>query len=135
MNPEARQLRVQALGHVVLYVREIEASVHFYRDILGLKETGRGKNGRMAFFSAGAQHHDLAVQALGPDAPRPPKGSTGLYHVALKVGNSREELSAARAWILEQGLTVFGETAQSFSVRDPDGHEVELYVDLIGEGG
>jgi catechol-2,3-dioxygenase len=129
MSNEARQLTIKALGHVVLYVRDAEASVAFYRDLLGLKETGRGKSGQMVFFSAGVQHHDLAVRALGCDAPRPPEGSTGLYHIAFNIGESQEELGAARAWVTNHGLTVFGETSRSFSVSDPDGHEIELYVE------
>jgi hypothetical protein len=36
----------------------------------------------------------------------------------------------ARRQIEAHGLAPFGETDASFSVRDPDGHEIELYVDL-----
>lgn len=126
-------IRIQELGHVVLFVRDLEASARFYRDILGLRETGRGKGGRIAFFSAGRHHHDLACQLVGPDAPEPARGAPGLYHIAFKVGSSLEELVAARAWLERHGLPVFGEwaggTSRSISTRDPDGHEIELYVE------
>ena len=55
-------MRVTELGHVSLFVRDLDASVEFYRDLLGLRETGRGKGGRMAFLSAGAHHHDVSLE-------------------------------------------------------------------------
>jgi catechol-2,3-dioxygenase len=56
----------------------------------------------------------------------------GLYHIAFDVGASLEELADVRREVEARGLVPFGETERSFSVRDPDGHEVELYVDLDG---
>lgn len=127
-------IRVQELGHVVLFVRDLEASARFYRDILGLRETGRGKGGRIAFFSAGRRHHDLACQAVGADAPEPVMGAPGLYHIAFKIGSTLAKLEAARAWLEGRGLPVFGDAREdrrrSLSTRDPDGHEIELYVEL-----
>lgn len=131
----AGALVVRELGHVSLFVRDLEATRRFYRDVLGLTETGTGKDGRIAFFSAGVHHHDLSCEVARAPGPGPqPKGVPGLYHVAFAVGGSRDELAAARRWVEAHGLTPFGETANSFSVRDPDGHEVELYVDLDAPG-
>src|SRR3989304_3879403 len=59
-------LKVEALGHVSLFVKDLEASIRFYRDVLGLKDVGRGKNGRIAVFSAGR-----------PPPPRPGGGGRG----------------------------------------------------------
>jgi catechol 2,3-dioxygenase-like lactoylglutathione lyase family enzyme len=55
-------LRVRELGHVSLFVRDLDATRGFYRDILGLTETGTGKNGRIVFFSAGRHHHDVSCE-------------------------------------------------------------------------
>jgi len=127
-------LRVKELGHVTLFVRELEASVRFYRDVLGLKDVGRSKGGRLAFFSAGPHHHDLAIEVARTEAPRPPKGAPGLYHIAFQVGTTLDELATARRWVEAHGLQPFGEMegreSASFSIQDPDGHEIELYVDL-----
>jgi catechol-2,3-dioxygenase len=54
----------------------------------------------------------------------------GLYHIAFDVGRTLDDLAAARRCAEREGLTPFGETATSFSLRDPDGHEIELYVTL-----
>jgi len=127
-------LKVRELGHVSLFVRDLEATRRFYRDLLGLAETGTGKGGRIVFFSAGVHHHDVSCElarAEGPGAQ--PKGVPGLYHIAFDVGSSLAELGAARRWVEAHGLTPFGETPSSLCVRDPDGHEIELYVDVAPE--
>ncbi len=91
-----------------------------YRDVLGLKETGIGKGGRIAFFSAGVHHHDVSCEVARAPGPGPqPKGVPGLYHIAFAVGDSPEDLQAVRRWMEAHGLTPFGETETSFSVRDP----------------
>ena len=124
-------LTVAELGHVSLFVRDLEATRRFYRDILGLKETGVGKGGRIVFFSAGVHHHDVSCELARAEGPGPqPKGVPGLYHIAFAVGSSLDDLGRARRWVEAHGLARFGEASNSFCVRDPDGHEIELYVDL-----
>ena len=126
-------LRIQELGHVSLFVRDLEASIRFYRDILGLQDVGRGKNGRIAFFTTGQHHHDLSIEAARAEGPARAKGEPGLYHIAFQVGSTLEALEEARRWVEAHGLAPFGEVngqeSASFSIRDPDRHEIELYVD------
>jgi len=123
-------MKIRALGHVSLFVRDLEATRRFYRDLLGLTETGTGKDGRIVFFSTGARHHDLSCELARAAGPGPqPKGVPGLYHVAFEVGETGDDLAAARRDVEARGLTPFGEYANGFCVRDPDGHEVELYVE------
>ncbi|MEK7700668.1 MAG: VOC family protein [candidate division NC10 bacterium] len=129
MEAPSAGLKIRELGHVSLFVRDIEATRRFYHDTLGLAETGTGKSGRIVFFSAGTHHHDLSCELARAEGPAPqPKGVPGLYHIAFDVGTSPADLQAARRWVEARGLTPFGETSSSFSVRDPDGNEVELYV-------
>lgn len=129
MVPYPLVLRVRELGHVSLFVRDLEAARRFYGGVLGLTETGTAKNGRIVFFSAGRHHHDLSCELARAEGPGPPpRGVPGLYHIAFEVGESLDDLAAARREVAGHGLTPFGETARSFSVRDPDGHEIELYV-------
>ncbi len=125
-------MRVTELGHISLFVRDLESSVSFYRDILGLSETGRGKGGRIVFLSTGAHHHDVSLELARVDAQPLPAGAPGLYHVAFCAGGSREALEAARRDAERAGLQPFGEAdgaTPCFCVKDPDGHTVELYVD------
>jgi len=123
-------MKVRELGHVSLFVRDLDAARRFYRDVLGLQETGTAKGGRIVFFSAGRHHHDVSCEVARAEGPGPqPKGVPGLYHIAFDVGTSAEDLAGARRHVEAHGLAPFGETPTSISIRDPDGNEIELYVD------
>jgi catechol 2,3-dioxygenase len=126
-------IRIQRVGHVVLNVRDLERAVAFYRGVLGLREVGRYR-GKMAFFSAtGENHHDLAVLEVGSDAPSPGQNAVGLCHVALKIGDSLDTLRAAKAQLEAAGVKILRlenhKVSQSVYLADPDGNELELYVD------
>jgi catechol 2,3-dioxygenase len=131
-------MQVAELGHVSLFVRDLDAAVAFYRDLLGLREAGRAKDGRIAFLSAGVHHHDVSLEVARTDRAIPPKGAPGLYHIAFRVGRTPEDLQAARAECVASNLVPFGEQPDGrtpcFCVRDPDGHEVELYVEVSPPG-
>jgi catechol 2,3-dioxygenase len=99
-------MNVHGVGHVVLKVRDLDRAAAFYAGVLGLKEVGR-LGDRMVFFSAtGRNHHDLACLAVGPDAPTPPANAVGLYHVALKVGDTLEELREAKVLLDRHGVAI-----------------------------
>lgn len=125
-------MHIQALGHVVLKVRNLEHSIQFYRDILGMKEVARYR-GAMVFFSFGSNHHDLALLQLGDHASQPEPTDIGLYHVAFKVGDSLDELRACKAHLEQHGVAILGTSdhnvSQSLYIQDPDGIDIELYVD------
>lgn len=128
-------INVTNVGHVVLKVRDLERSVQFYRDVLGLKDVARGTFGRpMAFFSAtGENHHDIGLFEVGPDAAPSDENHVGLYHVALRIGHSLEELRAAKAHLEANGVEELRlrdhTVSQSIYLNDPDGNGLELYVD------
>lgn len=125
-------INVQGVGHVVLKVRSLERAVRFYGDVLGLKEVGR-LGTKMAFFSAGSNHHDLAVLEVGAGAALPERGAVGLYHVALKIGDDLEALRAAKAHLDAHGVEILAlrehRVSQSIYLNDPDGNGLELFVD------
>jgi catechol 2,3-dioxygenase len=87
----------------------------------------------MAFFSTGDNHHDVAVMEMGAEAPAPPAEATGLYHVALRIGTTLDELRAAADHLRAHGISRQRlrdhAVSQSIYVDDPDGNMVELYVD------
>jgi catechol 2,3-dioxygenase len=126
-------MKAHYLGHVVFYVKDLERSLNFYRDLLGFKEVGRIFNGAAAALTSGRTHHELLLIQVG-DAPGPATGSRrGLYHIGIKVGDSLDELRKAKRELENAGIAIDGMSdhtvSQSLYVRDPDGNEVELYVD------
>jgi catechol 2,3-dioxygenase len=126
-------MKAHYLGHVVFYVKDLERSLAFYRDLLGFKEVGRVFNGAAAALTSGRTHHELLLIQVG-DAPSTPTGRRlGLYHIGIKIGDSLDELRAAKKELERAGVTIGGMSdhtvSQSLYLRDPDGNEVELYVD------
>ena len=126
-------MKAHYLGHVVFYVKDLEHSLAFYRDLLGFKEVGRIFNGGAAALTSGRTHHELLLIEVG-DAPAPPSGRRrGLYHIGIKVGDDLNDLRRAKRELEEAGVSIDGMSdhtvSQSLYLRDPDGNEVELYVD------
>ena len=131
---------VQELGHLVLYVHDVQRSAAFYRDVLGwrqiIPEPGETPAG-IAAFSGGRTHHELLLIEVGPDAQAIPDGRrVGLYHFGLKVGDSDDDLRAALRQVEAAGVLVLGASdhrvTHSLYITDPDGNEIELYVDVPG---
>ena len=137
-------MEVKELGHLVLYVRDLERSARFYRDVLGWRQLVDG--GRRSAAVPGGRLR----RALGPDPPRaaadrgraatPPRQPAGrrvgLYHFGLKVGDTDDELREALDRLHETGTPVLGASdhtvTHSLYIADPDGNEIELYIDVPG---
>ncbi|MGI8492895.1 MAG: VOC family protein [Acidimicrobiales bacterium] len=129
---------VKELGHVVLYVRDLERSAGFYRDVLGFPQVFSGGRGFPAVaFSSGRTHHELLLIEVGADAAPVPGGlRVGLYHIGLKVGDTDDELRGMRARLEDAGVPIVGASdhtvTHSLYILDPDGNELELYIDVAG---
>jgi catechol 2,3-dioxygenase len=136
-------MEVKELGHLVLYVRDLERSAHFYRDVLGwrqiMPQPGEPAPFPAAAFSApgGRTHHELLLIEVGPDAaPQPAGRRVGLYHFGLKIGDDDDQLREALTQLQAEGVKVVGASdhtvTHSLYIEDPDGNEIELYVDVPG---
>ena len=127
-------MEVKELGHVVLWVGDLEHSQHFYKDVLGWRQAAR-LGDRGAMFSSGRTHHELLLLEVGPDAAPIPAGRrVGMYHFALKIGESDEELREALRKLEAEEVPVVGKSdhtvTHSLYILDPGGNEVELYIDV-----
>lgn len=120
---------VARLNHAVLFVRDLDRSVDFYRKAFGFEEIAR-EGGRMAFMrAAGSEnHHDLGLAEVGANAPQPPRGSTGLYHLAWEVPTIEALAGAAAALTNLDALTGMSDHGATKSLygADPDGNEFEV---------
>ena len=130
-------MEVKELGHIVLYVRDLQRSRRFYGEILGWKEIAQ-LGGQGAMFSSGRTHHELLLLEVGSAAtPIPPGPRVGMYHFGLKVGETDQELREALDRLTEAGVKVNGAAdhtvTHSLYIEDPDGNEIELYIDVQPE--
>ena len=127
-------MKAQYLGHVVFYVKNLDRSLAFYRDLVGFQEVGRIFDGKAAALSSGRTHHELLLIEVG-DVPGPPSGKRrGLYHIGIKIGDRLEDLRTAKGELERAGIGISGMSdhtvSQSLYLHDPDGNEVELYIDV-----
>jgi catechol-2,3-dioxygenase len=129
-------MQVKELGHLVLYVRDLERSRRFYRDLLGWKEIpGEQLGFPAAAFSSGRTHHELLLIEVGDNAAPIPRGRrVGMYHFGLKIGETDAELRDARDQLVAAGARLVGTAdhvvTHSLYIEDPDGNEIELYIDV-----
>ena len=115
-----------------LKVADLERSLSFYRDVLGLSVTQR-YGSQAAFLSAGGYHHHIGLNTWeSAGGSPPPPGATGLYHVAI-LYPTRALLADALRRVLAAGIELDGASdhgvSEALYLRDPDGNGVELYWD------
>lgn len=123
---------IRRLNHAVLFVRDLERAVRFYEEAFGFGVVAREPRANAAFLRSengeGENHHDLGLFGVGHDAPRPPRGAVGLYHLAWQV-DTIDDLAAARTTLQRLGALTgessHGATKSLYGV-DPDGNEFEV---------
>ena len=129
MQPIDRRARI---GHVHLRVADIDRSLAFYCGILGFQLKQRLSIGA-AFISAGDYHHDIGINTWGSkDGQPPPRGTTGLFHLAI-VYPTRATLADAVNRLYVADVQIDGAAdhgvSEAIYIRDPDENGVELYWD------
>ena len=130
-------MKIHELGHVVLYVHDLERSRNFYGNVLGFKEISKMGNSAAAY-SSGRTHHELLLINVGEQAQPIPQGRrVGMYHIGFKVGTTDDELRTALAELHKANVKVVGSSdhgvTHSLYIEDPDGNEIELYIDVQPE--
>jgi catechol 2,3-dioxygenase len=120
------------IGHVHLKVSDLERAIAFYRDVLGFELMHRYGD-QAAFLSAGGYHHHIGLntwESLGGSPP--PRGTTGLYHVAIRYPD-RQTLAQAVKQVLDAGIRLGGASdhgvSEAIYLHDPDQNGIELYRD------
>lgn len=122
-------MNVEAIDHIVLTVKDVEATCAFYAQALGMRVKSVG-GGRKAL-SFGKQKINLHQygQEFEPKAKKPTPGSADLCFVtAVPVSEVIEHLSVSGVEILEGPVQRGGAVGDITSVyfRDPDGNLVEV---------
>ena len=124
------------IGHVYLKVSDIQRSLDFYCGILGF-ELQQKVGTQAAFISAGGYHHHIGLNTWeSRGGSPPPRGTTGLYHVAIRYP-SRASLADALQRLTDAGIPLDGASdhgvSQALYLHDPDHNGIELYWDRPAE--
>ena len=138
---------IQATRHTGIVVRDMEKSLHFWRDILGLKVVidfwEEGEFIDTVQNLAGVKVHMIKLIApdgtmieLLKDEHHPGKEPSkralcdrGISHIAFTVADVEESFRALRddgCEVLSDPITSPDEKARLFFVRDPEGHLLEI---------
>jgi glyoxylase I family protein len=135
VTDEQQRMQLRGLHHVTAICRDLERTIAFYRDLMGLAIVQDGPSDddpgtRHVWFGAldGSPGTLLSFMEYA-DMPAGVVGVGSTHHFALTV-NSPEEQEAWRDYLRGQGVEcsdVFDRGAfRSIYVRDPDGHIVEI---------
>ena len=141
MPESPRPFQLRKIGHVVLNVSDLEASVRFYTELLGLSVSDRYPDtmvpGGMVFLRCHTDHHGVALVGGAPRTEQ-----TTLNHFAFEVG-SLDEVFRARSWLTKHGVPIHFEGRRragcqiAVEFTDPDGNNLEIYwnIDQVGTDG
>ena len=124
-------VKPKRVGHLVLNVRNVEASVKFYTEDLGFELSVERPIG--TFLTCGKIHHDLALFQAAPDAPPVTPGGLGLNHMALQVEDF-DMLTEYYQRLSELELvdrTVDHMMTKGIYLNDPDGNGIELFCNTF----
>jgi len=121
-----------AIGHVHLRVANLDRALAFYHGVLGFEITLR-LGDSAAFLSAGGYHHHIGLNTWESlNAPPPPPGTTGLYHLAI-LYPTRAALADALHRLIAAHIPLDGASdhgvSEALYLQDPDQNGVELYWD------
>ena len=145
-------IKVKRVGHVGIYVSDVERSLTFYTDVLGCTITNvrRGPDGKAqsAFLRFEDKHHDvvLAQAPEGFDAAAANAGMRTVQQIAFEV-DSRDDFLRALTHVRAKGVDIVsgplihgfegdgknfgGSGSRSFYFLDPDGNRLEIYTDMM----
>ena len=133
--------QLRKLGHVVLNVADLEASVRFYTGVLGLEVSDRYPDtmvpGGMVFMRCNADHHGVALVGGASKSER-----SSLNHFAFEVA-TLDEVFRTRAWLRKHAVPIVFEGRRragcqiAVEFQDPDGNNLEVYwgIDQVGTNG
>jgi glyoxylase I family protein len=127
-----QRMRITGIHHITLLVADVERSLAFYRNVLGMRlveQTVNDDDRSARHFIFGDADRMLLTCLEYPDLDEGKVGRGSTHHFALSV-ESEAELNAWKQYLAEKGIPttdVMDRTgAKSIYLRDPDGHILEI---------
>jgi len=141
-RPAGMPFRCNKIGHVALYVKDLERSAKFYTAVMGFSVSDAYDasimSGGAVFLRCSADHHGVALFPLSEG--QPPHGA--FHHMAFEV-STLDEVLRAREHLRKHNVPVHFEGRRragcqlAVEFKDPDGHNLEIYwdIDQVGSDG
>jgi catechol-2,3-dioxygenase len=124
---------LKRLQHLVLWVSDVDRSVRFYQDVVGLEVKRKYPNAAFMKIPGSPDDHNLGLfEQTG--VPKPDERVARMYHSAWEVGDITD-LVRARLRLAEAGALVgMSDHGVSLSLyaKDPDGLEFEIFWTVPG---
>jgi catechol 2,3-dioxygenase-like lactoylglutathione lyase family enzyme len=120
---------IVGLDHLVLTVRDLDATVRFYRDGLGMRLEVFGEGRSALHFGSQKINLHVAGREFEPKAMHPTPGAADLcFLTARPLAEIGDRLAALGHPVLEGPVERTGaeEPIVSIYVRDPDGNLIEV---------
>jgi len=121
---------IRRLNHAVLYVRDVERSLRFYREVLGFRVVRQLPGAAFLRAAESDNDHDLGLFQVGADAlpSAAGQGTVGLYHLAWSVPTLAELVEHAERLRAVGALVGASDhvTTKALYAKDPDGLEFEV---------
>ena len=120
------------IDHVVLRVTDMERTVGFYKDVLGLRVERIFE--RIGLYQIRCGNNLIDLVAMAPRETLPPPAARGIEHLCLSVEADLDELVAhverKGSPVFRGPMEVYGARGfgTSIYIHDPDGYEIELKV-------
>lgn len=120
---------IKKLLHTRYRVADLEKTVEFYKDVLGLEETSRHTSGRgsqLVFFKAPGSDEEIEICKF--DGSGPVNVGADITHIAFEVDDLEAfaKHSTARGYPLSDGPHKSGSGSVIAFIDAPEGYEVEL---------
>lgn len=135
MSETVNPIRINKIGHVGLYCRDLSKMVNFYTRILGFQLSDVNERG-MNFLRFGDDHHSLVLAAMSEDEKKKGVGGTLLQQIAMEV-DSLETLKKIRKYLIAQGANVKSVIKHegpgsdyTFDFDDPEGNRLQFFSDM-----
>jgi catechol 2,3-dioxygenase-like lactoylglutathione lyase family enzyme len=121
-------MKLQHIDHVAINVSDLQRSIEWYRDVLGLERRFQDAWGEVPTMMCVGETCVALFVSTGPDQGAVAQPATGsLHHIAFRV--DRDNFEAARQRFGDLGIELRSADhgiAQSVYVADPDGHRIEI---------
>ena len=128
-------LAPKRLGHVGIYVKDLERSKKFYCEVVGLKISDE-LAGRAAFMRCSHDHHDTVLFQLAVDkSARAENDRVELQQISYEV-DRLDDLRQKTAELRAQGIEVTGPDQKgpgmdkTIEFSDPDGNRIQFFCDM-----